>query len=101
MTSAERITVTYASYDATSAGLAKASAIADANIAELTANNTANLNAGNWVGVDQESYQHVHEICLKANENLSMAIRKTGVNIQTAATIHQAGQLQASGFYGV
>ncbi|KXO96618.1 Uncharacterised protein (plasmid) [Tsukamurella tyrosinosolvens] len=101
MTSAERITVTYASYDATSAGLAKASAIADANIAELTANNTANLNACNWVGVDQESYQHVHEICLKANENLAMAIRKTGVNLQTAAAIHQAGQAQAAGLYGI
>ncbi|TWS22432.1 hypothetical protein FK268_19670 [Tsukamurella sputi] len=101
MTSAERITVAYASYDATSASLAKASAIADANIAELTANNTANLNAGNWVGVDQESYQNVHQVCLKANENLAMAIRKTGINIQTAATIHQAGQVQASGFYAV
>lgn len=95
------IKVDYASYDITSASLGKASAVADANIAELTANNTANLNAGNWVGVDQESYQHVHEICLKANENLSMAIRKTGVNIQTAATIHQAGQMQASGLYFV
>ena len=101
MTSAERITVAYASYDATSAALAKASAIADANIADLTGNNAANLNAGNWVGVDQESYQHVHEVCLKANENLSMAIRKTGVNIQTAATIHQAGQVQAAGLYGI
>ncbi|GAA1092085.1 hypothetical protein [Tsukamurella spumae] len=101
MTSAERITVNYASYDGTSAGLGKAAAVADANIAELTANNTANLNTGNWVGVDQESYQHVHEVCLKANENLAMAIRKTGVNIQTAAAIHQAGQAQAAGLYGV
>lgn len=95
------IKVDYASYDVTSAGLAKASAVADANIAELTANNTANLNAGNWVGVDQESYQHVHEVCLKANENLAMAIRKTGVNVQTAATIHQAGQTQAAGLYAI
>ncbi|GAB3134281.1 hypothetical protein GCM10027289_25860 [Tsukamurella serpentis] len=95
------IRVDYASYDLTSASLGKAAAVADANIAELTANNTANLNAGNWVGVDQESYQHVHEICLKANENLAMAIRKTGVNLQTAAAIHQAGQTQAAGLYGV
>ncbi|KXP03183.1 MULTISPECIES: hypothetical protein [Tsukamurella] len=95
------IKVDYTSYDVTSLSLNKAAAVADANIAELTANNTANLNAGNWVGVDQESYQHVHEVCLKANENLAMAIRKTGVNIQTAATIHQAGQAQAAGLYGV
>ncbi|WP_019201266.1 hypothetical protein [Tsukamurella sp. 1534] len=99
MTSAERITVNYASYDTTSAGLAKGAAIADANIAELMANNTANLNMGNWQGIDQESYQHVHEVCVKANENLAMAIRKTGVNIQTAATVHQAGQAQAAGLY--
>lgn len=95
----DRILVNYASYDTTSAGLAKAGAVAEANIVELQANNTANLNAGNWQGVDQESYQHVHEVCVKANENLAMAIRKAGVNIQTAAQIHQSGQAQAAGLY--
>lgn len=95
------IKVDYASYDTTSASLGKAYAVAEANISELIANNTANLNAGNWVGVDQESYQQVHTVCLKANENLALAIQKTGVNIQTAAGIHQAGQAQAAGLYGV
>ncbi|KXO94320.1 hypothetical protein [Tsukamurella pseudospumae] len=99
--SVDRILVNYASYDTTSASFGKAAAVADANIAELTANNTANLNAGNWVGVDQESYQHVHEVCLKANENLSLALQKCGVNISTAAAIHQGGQTQAAGFYTV
>ncbi|BDD80552.1 hypothetical protein TPB0596_03150 [Tsukamurella pulmonis] len=101
MTSPTNIRVSDSSYDVTSVSFGKAAAVAEGLIAELTSNNVANLNVGNWVGIDQESYQRVHEVCLKANENLIMALQKTGVNVQTAAAIHKAGQVQAMNFYAI
>ncbi|ADG76972.1 WXG100 family type VII secretion target OS=Tsukamurella paurometabola (strain ATCC 8368 / DSM/ CCUG 35730 / CIP 100753 / JCM 10117 / KCTC 9821 / NBRC 16120/ NCIMB 702349 / NCTC 13040) OX=521096 GN=Tpau_0329 PE=4 SV=1 [Tsukamurella paurometabola] len=93
------IKVDYANYDTTSTLLGKSAAIADGLIAELVGNNTANLNAGNWVGPDQGSYQDVHNACVEANERLAEVIRKAGIKVQTAATIHQAGQAQAASLY--
>ncbi|CAM3958311.1 hypothetical protein TSST111916_15685 [Tsukamurella strandjordii] len=93
------IRVDYTSYDTMSGALAAGALRASEHIAELKANNVANLNAGNWEGDDQGSYQELHSRCLMANQNLVDVIAKAGVKIQTAAGFHQAGQAQAATLY--
>ncbi|KAF5272484.1 hypothetical protein FQA39_LY18795 [Lamprigera yunnana] len=74
----------------------KAPRLADACIAELTANNNCEPPTPEvGVAVDQESYQNVAQrLAFKANrEPGHLAIRKTGIStFRLAASIHQSGQ---------
>ncbi len=96
-----RITVNHVNVADTSAAFGQASAKADALIAELTANNTANLNEGNWVGTDQQSYQAVHQVVLKANMNISAVLKKTGVAFNTVSSEFTGMASTAAGYYAV